>query len=145
MIAVYLDDNSVKQLRDLYPDALESRMRKVVLEYGPSDEGRASYESLFGKTATVKVGQAWSSDRFVFDGSSGDLCSRCRQCKRCRFFPRSGVGNSVSHTITTLFTKPEQFRAFDFFDPVLLSPVTRPPSLPDTVYKLPCLVGPGSD
>lgn len=71
MVAVYLDDTSVKQLRDLYPDTLEARMRKVVLEYGPSDEGRAAYEPLFGKTATVKVGRGCFSDGFLFDGAEG--------------------------------------------------------------------------
>lgn len=55
MVAVYLDDKSVSTLQSLYPDTREARLRKVVLQYGPSDEERDVYEPLFGGIATVKV------------------------------------------------------------------------------------------
>ncbi|CAM9364431.1 unnamed protein product, partial [Discosporangium mesarthrocarpum] len=55
MVAVYLDDKSVETLQALYPNTRVSRLRKVVLQYNPTDEERHVYEPLFDGNATVKV------------------------------------------------------------------------------------------
>lgn len=55
MVAVYLDDSSVEKLQMEYPGTKPGRLRKVVIEYDPSDEQRGLYEPRFGSSATVKV------------------------------------------------------------------------------------------
>lgn len=71
MVAVYFDDKAVGTLRGLYPDAREARLRKVVLEYGPSEKERNVYEPLFGGTAMVKVGAGEESRMVVGNLSQG--------------------------------------------------------------------------
>ncbi|CAM9128303.1 unnamed protein product [Choristocarpus tenellus] len=70
MVAVYLDDKSVETLHALYPEARVARLRKVVLQYNPTNEERNMYEPLFGGNATVKVlGEATSSGNHALTAS----------------------------------------------------------------------------
>lgn len=55
MVAVYLDEASVEKLHREYPGTSRGRLRKVVIQYGPSDEQRSLYDGQFGGLATVKV------------------------------------------------------------------------------------------
>lgn len=55
MVAVYLDEKSVDKLHEHYPGTILGRMRKVVIQYGPSDKERDLYAPHFGGLATVKV------------------------------------------------------------------------------------------
>lgn len=55
MVAVYLDQPSVKKLQEKYPETAVARLRKVVIQYDPSDKQRGSYEPHFGGLATVQV------------------------------------------------------------------------------------------
>ncbi|CAM9241610.1 unnamed protein product [Ectocarpus fasciculatus] len=66
MVAVYLDDSSVEKLQMEYPGTKPGRLRKVVIEYDPSDEQRGLYEPHFGGSATVKLtGEACSDNRLA--------------------------------------------------------------------------------
>ena len=55
MVAVYLDETSVEKLHREYPGTSQGRLRKVVLQYNPTDEQRGLYEPHFGGLATVQV------------------------------------------------------------------------------------------
>ncbi|CBJ32672.1 expressed unknown protein [Ectocarpus siliculosus] len=70
MVAVYLDDSSIEKLQMEYPGTKPGRLRKVVIEYDPSDEQRGLYEPRFGGSATVKVtGEACSDNRLALVAS----------------------------------------------------------------------------
>ena len=55
MVAVYLDESSVEKLHQEYPGTSRGRLRKVVLQYNPTDAQRGIYEPHFGGMATVQV------------------------------------------------------------------------------------------
>lgn len=55
MVAVYLDNASVNKLAQEYPGTNPGRLRKVVIQYNPSEEERSVYEAHFGGLATVEV------------------------------------------------------------------------------------------
>lgn len=55
MVAVYLDNDSVEKLHQEYPGTNPGRLRKVVIQYNPSEDQRSLYERHFGGLATVKV------------------------------------------------------------------------------------------
>ena len=55
MVAVYLDNASVEKLHREYPGTKPGRLRKVVVQYNPSETERGGYEEHFGGLATVKV------------------------------------------------------------------------------------------
>lgn len=55
MVAVYLDHASVEKLTQEYPGASPDRLRKVVIQYNPSEDQRGLYEPHFGSLATVQV------------------------------------------------------------------------------------------
>ncbi|CAN0463928.1 unnamed protein product [Ectocarpus sp. 12 AP-2014] len=70
MVAVYLDDSSIEKLQMEYPGTKPGRLRKVVIEYDPSDEQRILYEPRFGGSATVKLtGEASSDNRLALVAS----------------------------------------------------------------------------
>lgn len=55
MVAVYLDEKSVDKLHEHYPGIILGRLRKVVIQYNPSDKDRDLYAPHFGSLTTVKV------------------------------------------------------------------------------------------
>lgn len=55
MVAVYLDHASVEKLTKEYPGTNPGRLRKVVVQYNPSEDERGLYETHYGSLATIKV------------------------------------------------------------------------------------------
>lgn len=81
MVAVYLDNNSVEKLSKEFPGITRGRLRKVVVQYNPSDEERRVYEPYFGGLATVKVsGSKETSAEIVHMGTQGGLNSSEHRC-----------------------------------------------------------------
>ncbi|CAM9783695.1 unnamed protein product, partial [Laminaria digitata] len=70
MVAVYLDQASVKKLEEKYPETAVARLQKVVIQYDPSEKQRGLYEPHFGGLATVQLtGKATSADRHALMAS----------------------------------------------------------------------------